>query len=73
MGPFGPRAKSIKRKILTEFIMEKFQKRNCPLELDTNFAVLSLVKPYKWDSESAGVLGIIVGAIYIGFFIYKHL
>ncbi len=37
------------------------------------FAVLSLVKPYKWDSGSAGVLGIIVGAIYIGFFIYKHL
>ncbi|WP_368488844.1 hypothetical protein [Clostridium sp. BJN0013] len=34
------------------------------------FAVLSLVKPCKGDTGSAGVLGIIMGIIYIGFFMF---
>lgn len=37
------------------------------------FAVLSLVKSDKDGLGSVGILGIIIGAIYAGIFIYQHL
>ncbi|APM37958.1 hypothetical protein [Clostridium kluyveri] len=37
------------------------------------FAVLSLVKSDRDGLSSVGILGIMIGAIYVGMFIYQHL